>query len=79
MTNTTSTARFGFGKHAGHTVDEVRRDAAYCAWLREQEWFRARFPHLHRGLFAAPIEKVGNVIVWESIQNRFARGPRGMK
>ena len=64
---------FTFGKHAGHSVDEVRQDTGYCAWLREQAWFRVRFPHLWRGLFATPVEKVGNVIQWASIRDRFER------
>lgn len=69
----TKTAVFRFGKHAGHSVEEVRGDAAYCSWLREQDWFKARYPQLWCRLFAQPISYDGNVIQWASIADRFAQ------
>ncbi len=36
-----------FGKYKGKTLGHVLKDRGYCAWLKDQEWFRKDYEYLY--------------------------------
>jgi hypothetical protein len=36
-----------FGKYKGQPVEVLQQDTAYCEWLGQQDWFRARYTAIH--------------------------------